>query len=66
MNGDSLQLCAVVDGELVNLGSLHRSEMSTLAVRDIVKRFSDGKWEVLGRPEEKAGTNEILVNVTLV
>lgn len=65
MDSDTLQLQIFLDGKWIRSGGfLLRSEMSTLKVRGIVNQISDGKWKIVGPPEEKAGSNEVIVNVT--
>lgn len=65
MDSDTLQLQILLDGKFLrSAGFLRRNQMSTLSVRGIVNQISDGKWEIVGPLEEKAGTNELIINVT--
>ena len=64
MDSDTLQIQILMDGQLVHSSFLHKSLMSTLAVRDYVNQISDGKWKIVGPLEQKAGSNEVMVNVT--
>ncbi len=65
MDSDTLELQILLDGKWIRSGGfLHKSQMSTLRVRERVTQISDGKWKIVGPLEQKAGSNEVIVNVT--